>query len=229
MVYFRRKVSPIGLEARCLSHNLLQVIKKILIYPCFWGSVSEKKSIIYGAVSLFSGVGGWGWGSCRVVVLWGGVHFLVWCCVGAVFLPWRSPVLGAWASAGVGAGGPVVGLWWACGGGPVVGRFSPSLKISVRLKKTGRVGFRAVPIFATPPPISCRGWRGWVVAWAWVGCAILARLRGQKKPTSHDAGENKLPKISAYYSVGSVGSLSVGSVLAAASNLNLRMLPPINL
>lgn len=136
-----------------------------------------------GGVSL-GAVVGWGRGCC-VVVLWGGVHFLVRCCVGAVFLPWRSPVLGAWASAGVGAGGPVVvGLWWWA-------VFHPSsLKNGARLKKTGRVGIVAVLFFGITPPyvcISCRGWRGWAVGWAGVGCVNVVDLT-KRNPTSHDAG-----------------------------------------
>jgi len=120
----------------------------------------RKKSIIYGGFFSFFGCGlvcggvslgavvGWGRGSCRVVVLWGGVHFLVWCCVGAVFLPWRSPVLGAWASAGVGAGGAVVVGWGrACGGPVVVGLFSIKFEKWVACEKDWPRGYRGSSYF----------------------------------------------------------------------------------
>lgn len=172
MAYFWRKVSPIGLEARCLSHNLLQVIKKILIYPCFWGSVSEKKVSFTGAFSLFSGVG---W--CAVVAfplgrLLAGV---------GLGLPWVFPVLGvvvwvlvspwAWVL-GLVLAWVLVGLWWwAC---------FPSIKFEKwgAWKSIWPRGYRGSSIFwHYPPPISCRGWRGWAVAWAGVIRAILSGFR----------------------------------------------------
>lgn len=139
----------------------------------------RKKSIIYGGCFSFFGCGlvcggvslgavvGWGWGSCRV----DGFR--------AVFLPWRSPVLGVWASAGVGAGGAVVGWGWGscrgvcCGGGPVVvGLFSTKFEKWVVCEKDWPRGYQSGLHFWTSPPpyvcISYRGWRGWAVGWAGV-------------------------------------------------------------
>ena len=134
----------------------------------------KKKASFTGAFSLFSGVGWCGAWSAL------GVSRLGCCGLGFGF----ALGLGAWASAGVGAGGPL--WWWACGG-PV---FHPSsLKISVRLKKTGRVGIGAVHIFeSTPPPISCRGIILWGCGLGWGRLCKCREVITHKKPTSSRRG-----------------------------------------
>lgn len=191
MAYLCVNAPPIGLEVRCLFHNLLQVIKKNCIVPCFWGSVSPKKKhhlrgffsffgcglvcgggVSLGAVVGWVGLGVVSWSGCGVVFTsWCGAVG-AWCCVGAVFLPWRYP---SWVH-GLVLAWVLVGLWWACGGGPVW----TSLKNGPRVNRAGRVGIEAVSIFGHPPPyvcILCRGWRGCVVGWACVIRAILSGFR----------------------------------------------------
>ncbi|MBQ6068737.1 MAG: hypothetical protein IJK84_04470, partial [Bacteroidales bacterium] len=64
-------------------------------------------------------VSGWG----RAVVVWGGVHFLVWCCVGVV-LCWGGCWLGSGLLCrGLGLCWCIIVPWWACGGGPVFIKF----------------------------------------------------------------------------------------------------------
>ena len=121
-------MSPIGLEVRCLSHNLLQVIKKILIYPCFWGSVSEKKSIIYGGFFSFFGCG---------PVCGGGVS------LGAVVGWGRGCCVVGWGCAGASL----------CRGGPVVGLFSAKFENFRPFKKDWPRGYRGSSIFWHYPPL----------------------------------------------------------------------------
>ena len=197
-----------------------------MIYPCFWGSVSEKKVSFTGAFSLFSGVG-WGWGLCLFVVAgvvlcrvgvvpwWCGVVFtswcgavLVWCCVGAVVGWGRGCCVVGWGCAGASL----------CRGGPVVvGPFSSSLKNAPRENPTGRVGIGAVHIFESTPPYIVP-WLGW----AGVGCVKVVDLTKRKPRVITTQGEVIEVEIQ-IYSVGSVGSVS----LVAGSYLNLQILPPI--
>lgn len=128
-------------------------------------------------------------GCCVVVGLWGGVHFLVWCCWGVVLCWGGIPavavsVLGAWASAGVGAGGPVVGLWrWAC-----LDKFEKW----AACKSGWPRGYRSGLHFWTSPPLCV-----YIVPWlAWLCCGLglchpcdSQRVQITKKPTSHDAGD----------------------------------------